>query len=353
MFNRARLDLARKRRRLTWKRLAELSGVSPVTLSRIANGSQHPDDATVGKLATALGYPRAFLSADEPELIEADTASFRSLSSMAAKDRDAALSAGTIGFELVQWIEQRFDLPDPDILDLEPGQKPAAAARMLRQYWALGEQPISNMIALLEFKGIRVFSLSEHTKKVDAFSIWKDGKPFIFLNTFKSAERTRFDAAHELGHLIMHRHAAPVGREAEIEANQFASAFLMPEADVISHIPYVTSIDDLISAKHRWGVSVVALAYRLHKIGVLSEWLYIQANRSFRSEEPAPRAPEKSVIWEKVLRELWRDGYPRSRVASELLVPEEEIESLIFGLVYSPAEDRPERSVPFSAYSRK
>ena len=142
----------------------------------------------------------------------------------------------------------------------------------------------------------------------------------------------------------MHRHAAPTGREAETEANQFASSFLMPEADIKSQIPFVSSVDELIRAKHRWGVSVVALAYRLHKMGLLSEWLYIQANRNFRSQEPDPMEPEKSAVWSKLLQELWKDGYSRSRIAAEILIPEEELEMLIFGLVHTAtklnSEDR-------------
>src|SRR3546814_6566541 len=53
----------------------------------------------------------------------------------------------------------------------------------------------------------------EDTKNVDAFSCWRNGQPFVFLNTFKSAERSRFDAAHELAHLVLHRHGGPQGRE--------------------------------------------------------------------------------------------------------------------------------------------
>src|SRR3546814_6955040 len=102
------------------------------------------------------------------------------------------------------------------------------------------------MIKLLESKGVHVFSLAEDTKNVDAFSCWRNGQPFVFLNTFKSAERSRFDAAHELAHLVLHRHGGPQGREAETEANQFASAFLMPHADLVSTLPYVSSIDQIL-----------------------------------------------------------------------------------------------------------
>lgn len=39
---------------------------------------------------------------------------------------------------------------------------------------------------------------------MDAFSFWSaEGRPFIFLSRVKTAERSRFDLAHEIGHLIL------------------------------------------------------------------------------------------------------------------------------------------------------
>ena len=42
MFNPQRLSLARKRRRLTGKRLADLTGLTPVTISRLEKGNNEP-----------------------------------------------------------------------------------------------------------------------------------------------------------------------------------------------------------------------------------------------------------------------------------------------------------------------
>ncbi|WP_376773772.1 ImmA/IrrE family metallo-endopeptidase [Rhizobium mongolense] len=71
-----------------------------------------------------------------------------------------------------------------------------------------------NMVHLL----VRVFSLVENTRTVDAFSVWRGIRPFVFLNTIKTSEHGRFDAAHELGHLVLPRHGGPSGRRAEDEA---------------------------------------------------------------------------------------------------------------------------------------
>lgn len=346
MFNPDRLELARKRRRFTARILAEKAGISPVTLSRIVNRLQSPDDGTVAALVGALGYPEAFFYKGDPATISTNAASFRSLTSMTAAQRDAALSAGELSYELADWIASRFSLPSLDLIDLGPNheQDPAATARMLRQHWAIGEKPIGSIIKLLEHKGIRVFSLSEDNRNVDAFSVWRGTEPYVFLNTLKSTEHSRFDAAHELGHLILHRHGGPKGREAETEANQFASAFLMPHADVQSALPYVASIDQIVRMKKRWGVSAVALAYRLNKMGLLTEWQYIQVNRQYRTTEPDPMPPERSAVWQMVLQELWRDGMSRSHIADCLKWPSEEVECLLFGLAASTVP--PVRAVP-------
>ncbi len=119
---------------------------------------------------------------------------------MTAAERDAALAAGQIGFLISDWVIERFDLPEAQLPDLQLFE-PEIAAQMLRQEWSLGEKPISNMIRLLEAKGVRVFSLAENTTHVNAYSLWRKRVPYVFLNTVKSAESSRFDAAHELAHL--------------------------------------------------------------------------------------------------------------------------------------------------------
>jgi transcriptional regulator with XRE-family HTH domain len=226
VFNYKRLSLARKRRRLTGKGLAEVADVSPVTISRLENGENEPDEETVAKLARGLNYPVEFFFDDDPEEIDTDAVSFRGLTKMSAKERDAAIAAGVLGLQLSDWVEDEFRLPSADLIDLSHETNPEIAARSLRQHWGLGEKPISNMIGLLEVHGVRVFSLSENTATVDAFSFWRNDRPFVFLNNFKTAEHSIYDSAHELGHLTMHKHAGPkLSRSAEREANVFASAF--------------------------------------------------------------------------------------------------------------------------------
>lgn len=222
---------------------------------------------------------------------------------------------------------------------------PEAAAEALRQHWALGYDPIQNLLKLLETKGIRVLGLEENTANVDAFSFWQDDSAYVFLNSYKSAERSIFDAAHELGHLVLHKHGETSGvngdtRSVELEANRFAAAFLMPEEDIRARMPRLITANLIIKAKKRWRVSAMALAYRLGHFNrpMLTEWQYRSicielGKRGYRSGEPDGIARESSVLWRKILAELWSDRKNLKHLAHDLFLPESEVEMLLSGIL--------------------
>jgi Zn-dependent peptidase ImmA (M78 family) len=193
------------------------------------------------------------------------------------------------------------------------------------------------MIHLLEAKGIRVFSLASDCINVDAFSMRYRGTPFVILNTTKSAERRRFDAAHELGHLILHSdNRTAYGREAEDEANAFASAFLMPRAGILAQLLSDATPDRVVHAKRKWKVSAMALTYRLHSLGLLSEWKYKNTAKrlsqlGYRRSEPGGIVYESSQLLGKVFAVLRRDG--RTSLANELDLTPDELNLYVFGLV--------------------
>lgn len=336
MLTPGRLSLARRRRGLTKKGLAEAIGVTPHTALRYESGDISPPPEAIASIAKVLDFPVQFFCSPDVDEVVADAASFRSLTAMTAKDRDAALAAGTIAYLLSDWIDDNFSLPNSELIDLT-GEEPEVAARSLRQEWGLGEQPIKNTVHLLEAKGVRVFSLAENTRTVDAFSVWRSERPFVFLNMMKTPEHSRFDAAHELGHLVLHKHGGPSGRRAEDEANRFASSFLMPEADVLARIPRIHTLNQVVEAKKRWSVSAMAMVYRLHTLKIISDWQYrmfcIQASDlGYRISEPFGIAREQSLVWQKVLTALWAERVTKHEIAEHLFVPTSEIENLLFGL---------------------
>ena len=338
MVNPTRLTLARKRAGRTKSALANDIGVDLRTISAYEAGEYAPAEDAFRKLQSVLDFPEEFFYGDDLEEPTHDTVSFRAMSKMTASKRDMALSAGALAFHLNTWLESQFELPGPDLPDLSREPTPEVAADSLRRYWGVGELPIRNMIHLLEAKGVRVFSLAVDAREVDAFSTWKGQTPFVFLNVHKSAEHNRFDAAHELGHLTLHRHAAPHGREAETQANAFAGAFLMPRRSVLSYTRRFPTLSDLIEWKNIWITSVAALNYRLHEVGLLSEWNYrslcIQiAQHGYRTTEPNEAPRETSQVLPKVLAALHKDGIGRAKLARTLCISKLKLEHLIFGLV--------------------
>ncbi len=340
MFCRQRLTFARERRGYTGIQLSERSGITAITISRLESGqTKQPDSDTIERLADSLGYPVGFFYKNLPEQLDAEIVSFRSLKKMNAKERNAALWAGSLGLELYDWIEQEYQLPIPSIPDLRGNDDPESAARLVRQEWGLGDKPIGNVLRLLESKGIRILSLEEQNKNVDAYSFWRNQKPFVFLNTFKSAEHSIFDCGHELGHLVLHRHGNPKPtKSAEVEANRFASAFLMPADDVRAAIPRrFIGAKLIIEAKVRWKVSAMALTVRLNQIGMLSDWQYrslcIELGKlGYRTSEKIGVEREKSVVWQKILTDLWQKRQTKEDIGRQLNIPHDEVERLVFRL---------------------
>ena len=338
MLNPSRLVLARKRRRMTLMKLEQLSGVSVRSITAFENGHKEPSAESLKALAHALGFSVEFLEADSTLEIPAERASFRARSKMTALDRDAALAAGSIAVELNRWLEVRFKLPDPALPTLS-NETPEEAAERVRALWGLGEAPVPNMVHLLESKGVRVFSLPIDCTEVDAFSMNGDNAtPFIFLNIKKSGERGRFDAAHELGHLVLHSdHKIPHGQDAEIEAQQFASAFLMPRSGIIAQSLHNATIPRLLSAKRKWGVAAMAMAYRLHDLGLLTEWGYRSTAKQlsqmgYRSAEPGGIEREGSQLLTKAFSAMRSQKIPVSQMAEDLFLDVEALNSYAFNL---------------------
>src|SRR5262249_53779762 len=147
------------------------------------------------------------------------------------------------------------------------------------------------------------------TADVDAFSTVLPSRPLVILGADKGVrERSRRDALHELGHLVMH-HADPEAANASLErqAERFSSALLVPADSIQEEWPKGRRLDwpALLAMKTRWGMSLGALLYRARELNLLSPTGYESAvkymsKRGWRSREPGPSLPPEEP---KLLRD--------------------------------------------------
>lgn len=346
-FTPSRLELARERRAMTQLALSKASHASIRMIKAYESGEHFPAADTLAEIARVLGFPVAFFEADPIDKLTLGAASFRAITKASATLRKRTIAAGTLALELDRFISDRFELPTPDLPDLRmhsmaapvPARRyagPERAAETLRHMWGIGQKPIRNIVHLLEAHGVRVFSLSEDCDAIDAFSTWRNGTPYIFLNTRKTAERGIFDAAHELGHLVLHRHGTPQGQEAENEADAFAAGFLLPEQAIRASAPKMATIDAVSAMKRTWRASVPALAFRLHELGLMSDWHYrhfnMELSKRGRANEPSPLPRETSAVMRQAIAALSEEGTGLREIAKALSIPVAELLALTFGL---------------------
>jgi len=355
MFVPARLTTARKRRGTTITALSVDSGISTKSLSDYENGKKEPSRETLARLARALRVPPEYFSQPPLEEVPEDAVSFRAPSKMLRRSKDMALTIASSAIDLRGWIDAHYETPPVDVPTLHKYSGVLAASRaaaVARAKWGLGDAPVGNMVHLLVLHGIAVFSVRGQKTKLDAFSFRLGERPYVLLNTAKSAERGRFDAAHELGHLVLHSEARKVvGLDAEREADAFASAFLMPDGDVRANIRVNPPLEQILQKKKRWRVAAIALAYRLHDLGLLSDWLYhttcVNLSRmGYRTGEPGGIEREASRLLGQVMSDLWSISGGFEELCSQLAVCPRDINDLVFNLAPVVVEGDGERSAP-------
>jgi Zn-dependent peptidase ImmA (M78 family)/DNA-binding XRE family transcriptional regulator len=299
-FERARLRLARELKGWTQTQLAREVGLTSAALSQFESGAARPSPETVTRLSTALAVPVAFF---ERPVVETHEGFFRSLRRTSVSDRRRARAIAHLARDLASDPAAANYLPRLDIPDIPrptldtPIEEIERIATQVRARWALPRGPVASVVELLEAHGVVVIRMPLGSADVDAFSLPFPDHPVIVLGSDKDDRaRSRFDAAHELGHLIMHGDQIWGLTETEKQAHAFAAAFLMPADDIRTELPSTVDWPLLLDLKRRWQASLAALLMRARTLGCLSEANYLTAvktasARGWRRLEPAPLGP--------------------------------------------------------------
>ena len=152
--------------------------------------------------------------------------------------------------------------------------------RIARRFWGLNDHSISNMVWLIENHGGLVGRMELGSEKLDAFSQWnrEESTPYFILGSDKeSAARSRYNLAHELGHLSIHRNVSrdlfadkAIFKLIESQANRFAGCFLLPESTFGAEFVRRPTLDLFRSLKNKWNVSIQLMIMRCSDLGIIS-----------------------------------------------------------------------------------
>jgi Zn-dependent peptidase ImmA (M78 family)/transcriptional regulator with XRE-family HTH domain len=305
----ARLKEAREARGLSMTELAGLIGVTPQAISQYESEDKQPEWATLMRISAHLEQPISYFTAGRPDGGEAAaTAFFRSFKSRTKATHKMLRRWSVWAAQMVHYISESVNLPPVVVPEPPPALTPSdedieRLATACRRLWGLTDGPIANLVALLESNGFIIVRSEFGVSDTDAFSCWQDGRPFIFLASDKGcAVRSRFDAAHELGHMILHRHVSQEELEnsdilnrIEHEANRFAAAFLLPAKTFVSEV-FSSSLKQFVELKKRWKVAIAAMIYRCKDLGLFDERQYLNLRKQISFHKYVKKEPLDDVL---------------------------------------------------------
>lgn len=303
----ARLKEARESRGMAAITLADLLGVSRQAISQYENGTQSPRPEIMERIVKILQLPHHFFRWHAVLNTEA-VIFYRSMSAATKTERLRAEKRYLWLKDIVKYLQEFMQFPKVNFPNLNPpddinkisNQLIEEYAAKVRRFWGLGDSPISNLVLLLENNGAVIVRYELGAETLDAFSELdpSDQTPFIILGSDKGAAcRSRFDAAHELGHNILHRNISKKHlnktyefKLIEEQAHRFAGAFLLPEKTFCKDF-YGPTLDSLRSLKPTWKVSIAAMIKRCEHLGLINDeqvrrlWINY-TRRGWRNREP-------------------------------------------------------------------
>lgn len=282
-FNGKRLEMARIYRDKTIIDLSKDIGVSKQAISQFEKGLTNPLYETVMNIVDSLNFPMEYFFQENNLDISLGNTYFRAQSKMSKRDEKIQKERVKFVGMLYNFLSEYIKFPELNLPTFDEKLSIEEKALKLREYWGLGDQPIKDIIYVLEKNGIVVTSMKTDSNQVDAFTQQQviNGKQFFVVvlgNDKNSAVRRQFSAAHELAHIVIHDGFINLDdltkeeiRNMENEAHEFAAAFLLPKKSFANDVSvYPTNLDYYKQLKKKWRTSISAMLVRANHLGILS-----------------------------------------------------------------------------------
>ncbi|MBS6105892.1 XRE family transcriptional regulator [Anaerococcus sp.] len=356
-FNGDRLRTARTYRGMTLAELGDSVNLSKQTLSLYENNRGTPDFSAITKLSNSLHFPTDYFYGDNAISVESGSTYFRSLTSTTKKSRIAEVTKAEFIGALYESLYEYIDFPSLNLPTINIGNldsiKIEKIALLLRDYWGLGDKPITDLQYTLEENGIIVVGTKVDDKKIDAYSqhLTIDGYDnyIVVLSVGnKGKARINFDLAHELGHMILHPWTEDIEtlppdefKDRERQANKFASSLLLPKTTFKNEVvKFPNDLEYYVRLKSKWGVSIQAMIYRANDLGVITnnqfQYLMKQISKNgWRKKEPGDFPHElNDNIFKMAIDLLLENDYTKKDILeifnkSSISLFRDEIENLL------------------------
>ncbi len=328
----------------TLSALSEKVGCSKQFLSRVENGGEVASHKLVTSLAEVLQVLPDFFYESDPLPITDEQCHFRKQLTTKVALRQQARAQGDMFKRFVCVLDEHLELPTYNIAEgaSSTTEEIESAADNCRKKWGLGWGPVSNIIRLAESVGAVCIHLPNLANDIDALS-FATRRPLIALNSVdRSACRSRFGVAHELGHLALHIGVLTGDRLTENQANRFAGSFLMPRASFAAECRAILrgsrlSWPAISSLKLRWGASKAAIIYRAHQLGVLSDeqarsgFIYLRRHGEALSEHEDHLVEQEhpEIIHDSLQLLKSEFGLSINSIANEMRVSEQLLEQFL------------------------
>ncbi|MBO3311650.1 helix-turn-helix domain-containing protein [Clostridium perfringens] len=305
-INGERIKQARIYRGLSQAQLADKLNVTKQAISKYETNKMNLNISTIALLPKALGFPLSFFNNHKKINSNNDIVFFRTKDIPKKTQAQLREKINVMENEVIEYFENYIEFPSlniPDFSDLlldetcnYNREKIIEVCKRLRECWGIENEPIDNLMYILQVNGFIINKQYIDQNKTDGFSKNLNDKAIIFVSANKeSAVRTRFDLAHELGHLVLHRNIEfeELGEKSiEMDADFFASEFLYPRDEFIKEIQNSPlNFELFIRLKEKWKISIQAIIRKCKDFNLISEekYIYFQKRISYngwRKKEP-------------------------------------------------------------------
>ncbi len=328
-----RLKSARIFRGLSMANLESLTDhkIKTSTISRYEKGEIKPSPENLLVLSEALQFKPTYFS--KPISINVQNVEYRKKSILTKKKTNEIEERVKNRVERYIEIEDILNIRRPfvnpiDNMVIQKDEDIEDAVDRLLQKWDLGFNPLPNVLNQLEEREIKVLEVEEDQRFEGLAMKVNNDIPVVVVNRSFTIEKRRFNALHELGHIVL-SFKGYSARKKEKACHRFAGAMLFPRDCVFKEFGTTKRtnihIGELKAVNKFYGISCQAALFRAVDLNIMpyhqlrKYYMTIFNNNRVEDGLSQYKAEEKSHRLEQLVTRAESLGLIGSNKAAEIL----------------------------------